>query len=390
MRAGQALPRDRLADRRRPPLERSPPCRPGGRSAKAPRGRRHPAVPDHSVADPCSTCTTWAGSTGSAEASVAVTTVWPAAAIRSPSDAPAAGVELREHVVEQQERPNGQQLRLGEEQREHREPLLALRAETGADRGRRSSTSTSSRCGPEPRRAALEIRLQPRLELLDRRRLGVVAEQPRRPVRARRRARQSRGPSAASASRRAADERSARARRHAPSRRSSALAVGVAELHAPQRQRSAAPARRGSPAAGPARGGQRRPSTRSKYARRAAGPPLTTVRRSGVNTSVAISRRSELRRREARAVQLGALRLARRAGAPGRRSTTPARVPLDPDRGAAGVPNRISCASLRVRGEKPCVPTCSDSSRFVLPAPFRPTTRTTPGARSRSAVAYER
>ena len=68
---------------------------------------------------------------------------------------------------------------------------------------------------------------------------------------------------------------------------------------------------------------------------------------------------------------------------------TPARVPSIPI-AAAGVPKRISCASLRVRGEKPCVPTCSDSSRFVLPVPFRPTTRTTPGARARSAVAYER
>ena len=57
---------------------------------------------------------------------------------------------------------------------------------------------------------------------------------------------------------------------------------------------------------------------------------------------------------------------------------TPARVPSIPI-AAACAPNRISCASLRVRGEKPCVPTWSDSSRFVLPAPFRPTTRTTPG-----------
>ena len=53
-------------------------------------------------------------------------------------------------------------------------------------------------------------------------------------------------------------------------------------------------------------------------------------------------------------------------------------------------PVRTSCASMRVRGEKPCVPTCSDSSRFVLPVPLRPTTRMTPGARARSAAAYER
>ena len=35
---------------------------------------------------------------------------------------------------------------------------------------------------------------------------------------------------------------------------------------------------------------------------------------------------------------------------------------------------------MRVRGEKPCVPTCSASSRFVLPAPFSPTTSTMPRA----------
>ena len=48
---------------------------------------------------------------------------------------------------------------------------------------------------------------------------------------------------------------------------------------------------------------------------------------------------------------------------------------------AARSPKRISCASVRVRGEKPCVPTCSDSSRFVLPTPFGPTASTRPGRR---------
>ena len=55
-----------------------------------------------------------------------------------------------------------------------------------------------------------------------------------------------------------------------------------------------------------------------------------------------------------------------------------ARRPLNATRAAVS-PKRISCASWRVRGENPCVPTWSDSSRFVLPAPFRPTTSTTPG-----------
>ena len=42
-------------------------------------------------------------------------------------------------------------------------------------------------------------------------------------------------------------------------------------------------------------------------------------------------------------------------------------------------PKRISWASARVRGEKPCVARWRLSSRFVLPAPFAPTARTRPG-----------
>src|SRR6185503_12591661 len=57
---------------------------------------------------------------------------------------------------------------------------------------------------------------------------------------------------------------------------------------------------------------------------------------------------------------------------------------------AASWPKRTSCASARVRGEKPCVPTCSDSSRFVFPAPLGPVTSTRPGSSSKSSFAYER
>jgi hypothetical protein len=35
------------------------------------------------------------------------------------------------------------------------------------------------------------------------------------------------------------------------------------------------------------------------------------------------------------------------------------------------------------------VPTCSDSRRFVLPAPFSPTTSTRPDCKSRSSLAYD-
>ena len=73
-----------------------------------------------------------------------MTIVWPTAPIRSLRIAAAALVELGEGVVEKEERwhpaAGGDQLRLGEQEREHGEPLLALRAEraeiavAGADR----------------------------------------------------------------------------------------------------------------------------------------------------------------------------------------------------------------------------------------------------------------
>ena len=96
---------------------------------------------------------------------------------------------------------------------------------------------------------------------------------------------------------------------------------------------------------------------------RAAAPPRAAARRSA-------SRACPRRRRE-RDVELERRR--RRGGRAARR-------------GAAASPKRISCASVRVRGEKPCVPTCSDSSRFVLPAPFGPTTSTRPGVSPSSSA----
>ena len=53
-------------------------------------------------------------------------TAWSASASRSGQHAAAAAVELGEHVVEQQERRSRQQLRLRQQEREEREPLLAL------------------------------------------------------------------------------------------------------------------------------------------------------------------------------------------------------------------------------------------------------------------------
>src|SRR5919197_2611330 len=137
-----------------------------------------------------------------------------------------------------------------------------------------------------------------------------------------------------------------------------------------------------------ARDGESRPSTRSKYARLAAGPPFTTTSRSGVKTSVATSPRSCSAARSRAPLRLARLPLPSSSVTPSS-TVTPARSPRNAIR-AASRPKRTSCASARVRGENPCVPTCSDSRRLVLPAPLGPVTSTRPGSSSRSSLEYER
>ena len=137
-----------------------------------------------------------------------------------------------------------------------------------------------------------------------------------------------------------------------------------------------------------ARVGASRPSARSKYARRTAGPAFTTASRSGVNTSVATSERN------CSAARSGAPFTFARLLSPSS-SVTSSCTSLSPLRPYKAIrparsPKRTSCASARVRGEKPCVPTCSDSSKFVLPAPFGPTTSTSPDSRFKSRRAYDR
>src|SRR5579864_658387 len=130
------------------------------------------------------------------------------------------------------------------------------------------------------------------------------------------------------------------------------------------------------------------PSARSKYARRAAGAPLTTPRRSGVKTSVASSPRSRSIGRSGAPFNVatfgdpGSTVTSTPRGAPARRPCTAIREALSP--------KRTSSRSERARGEKPCVATCSASSRFVLPAPFGPTASTRPGRSSNSSRSYDR
>ena len=119
-----------------------------------------------------------------------------------------------------------------------------------------------------------------------------------------------------------------------------------------------------------------------------AGPPLTTASRSGVKTSTGS------RDRSSSAARSGAPLSRARFASPTLSVTSTAigEPPWSPSTAirAPSSPKRISCASDRVRGEKPWAATCRLSSRFVLPAPFGPTASTIPGSRSSSSDAYER
>ena len=116
------------------------------------------------------TSTTWLGSAGSAERCVVVITVWP-----SPATEAARMPRRRESSSEStsSSRSSGVEGRsagLGEQEREQREPLLALRAEARAARGRRRRSRGRRGAGPRPGRPAREVGVEARLERRDRRR----------------------------------------------------------------------------------------------------------------------------------------------------------------------------------------------------------------------------
>ena len=228
---------------------------------------------------------------------------------------PAARVELGEHVVEQQERrdpaPLGEQLRLGEQQREHGEPLLALRAEAAQVAVAGERCAMSSRCGPSPVVAALEVAVEraaraPRASAARRRSSSAASGRPSSAARS------------ANAGREQRDRVAARRDERAPELgdllrpRCERVAGRTARPRRGAARRCAGRPRRRSRAAGRRAPGSSRPSERSKYARRAAGPPLTTARRSGVKTSVAHLAAQLLGRAEGGAVEPRPLRLASR------------------------------------------------------------------------------
>ncbi len=279
------------------------------------------------------------------------------AASRSPRMRRRRRVELGEHVVEQEERRLAAAARRSASASASRSASTASRCSPCEPKLRRSRAAGDDRdvveVRPEPGRAALDVPVEPRLERRGGRRLARVDE-PRRPGRPELagalregRARAARAPrvrastSAAPSSATCSVHGASASRRREPERRRVAgAALRCATRGAVlERQRGRAPA-------------ARRPSVRSKYARRTAGPPLTTARRSGVKTSVGTSR----------AERLGRAQPARRS--PRRASPPPATAPTSSSelrrrRGgrsattrAAGAPNRISCdVGARARRE---------------------------------------
>ena len=244
--------------------------------------------------------------------------------------------------------------------------VVEVRAEAGRRRAR-GRARAAPRAPPASRRLAVVVerrRRQPEL-------VGTLGERPRRAARSpSRRAATSSAPSSATCA--VHGSSASRVAKPAPTRRSAAFRWPTAAAYCGRQRRAA---------------GRSRPSARSKYARRAAGPAL--------HDREPVGREDE--RRDLRAQLLGRRAAARRSASPasarlrlqrdleldrrGRRCRRRARPAPQPP------PRRISCASARVRGEKPCVPTCSDSSRFVLPAPFGPMTSTSPGTSSSSSRA---
>ena len=361
---------DPVADRRRPALDelRHPGLRPEARELRRASSTTEPFQ--------ASTSTTCAGSTGSADRVRRRDHRLPHARNRA-LRAPGAGRGRAPRARRRAEAAAGTgAARPRPGAATARRAAARPASRTGAGHGRRSPISTSSRCGPEPGRAALEIAGEPRLERFPRRRLRLVAEHRRRPGRAPRRVRAKPGASAASVSRRLCHELRAE-QRDLLRPRLECVPAREAELHAPQR---GVPLReRGEVVLRQPCACGKEPAERPVEVRAASGRPTLDDRkpvgREDERCDLAAQR---LGGRKLRAVQARLLRLAlaERHSELERRA-----VPRCPRR-PRGRPSRRSGSAarpVRVRGEKPCVPTCSDSSRFVLPTPFRPTTSTIPG-----------
>ena len=281
-RAGHALRAIPLAHGGRPARDHLGEARLRRRTATARREPRQTAVP-------LLTSTTWSAGRRQRGDVRRRDHRLPELAHRLRQDAAAACVELREHVVEQEQRRGGEGASPpragGTAPRAAARPATRSRAALGRRRSARSS-----RCGPSP--------VVPRARSVSSRASSASATAARPRRRASRRAGRSPRGAAGSPARARPSFRAAlppggrRAPQGARSRarpRRAATIPSCARRSAAFRCASAAAYSCGSPA----RAGKRRASTLSTYARRTAGPPLTTARRSGVNTSVGNSRRRD-------------------------------------------------------------------------------------------------
>ena len=369
----------------------------GDGRASRPRSRRDerrasaPALTSHAVAI--------ARSAGSRSSRVVVVTkAWGSSAIRRTRCARRSGSSSREDVVEQEQRrpavERGQEVELGQLERQDRRPLLPARRERRRGRGRRARTPgrrgagrrASSRSRPPSRRS-------PRAGGPARRaasRRGAAARSSRTAARAapprppRGRSRRGRPPAA---------------RRGPPrSRRRSAtiVAAGIEEGRVPEPQlvaRRLLLADRPQQAVAllerPAVGREvhrRRPASRARRAGRApraaaTASPATSSISSGANTT---TRRTpaEARRPAADAVDpdpLPAAPVAAGAGADDR-DLDRRRGPTTPStRASVGRPSGSARRRPRVRWERPQASSTIASRRLVLPAAFGPQTSCGPG-----------
>ena len=302
-------------------------------------------------------------------------------------------VELGQDVVEEEQRGRaplrGQRVALGQEEREEREALLALRP-VGAQLAPVAQQGEVVAVRAVAGEAPLEVRRQP---------LGQLVGELLRGRGAR--------PRSVAELRGAGQPEVRRERGEALlQERHGARAVvaqgeGVAgELEVPGAQRVAGRRRpcaggRAARCAGPAparrRGGGRsapardrsRPGRGGRDAR--AGAPLTSSRRSGRKTATS-GRDGASRRRST-----GAPSAFRRLGSPGWKPTLSPWGPSSSCRSTstrvAPAPNRTTSRSFVVRHERPVQPKYSASRRFVLPAPLGPCTIVSRSPRATSAAA---
>ena len=374
--------------------------RPGSDRAGAPpgagcggAGSNHRLLADTGRRATASRVTPTSAAPGTCSRSVVVITDWPLRSQDLDQRVAAVAVELAHHVVEQHQRRRvalgGDRLALGQQQRQQREPLLALRA-VGAQLASLAQGGEVVAVGPVAGEAALEVAVDALGQL------GRRAPPASSPASAAgRRARRRRSRPSASASR---AERARRARR-APGARSRisarpcaascAIPGGQRVARGRRRRGSARAARCAARAPARRRGGSRpgRPQRGDELVEVGAAQRRRTLdqlepvgqedahQRPGVDVEQALDGRAV----GAHPLGLPGLEADRelvRRRPRRRRARPPAWRPA---------PKRTTSRSFAVRHERPVQPKYSASSRLVLPAPLGPdtTVRPSPSATSR-------